>query len=109
MFRAMNAIRPGHLYELEQFERDLPELRQLIQFIEKEPVSPGSSELRTVRDGTTNEEVLRMLIDRISWLQARCACDENFQVLSCLNNALKLLEQRTADRLRRKVEGRQLE
>ena len=104
----MNVLRPGHKYELENFERSLSELNQVIQFIEKEPASPGSEELKTVNDGTTNEEVLRVLIDRIQSLQSKFPCRENAIVITKLEESLMWLEKRTSDRKARGVEGKQI-
>lgn len=101
----MKVLIPGHRYELANFEADLPELNQVLQFIQKEPVKPGSAELQTVHDGTTNEEVLRVLINRMQSLQAKFACRENTIVITKLEEALMWLEKRTADRKARGVEG----
>lgn len=101
----MKIQRPGHLYELENFEnKDQP--GQLLQFIEKMPVEKDSAELRTVKDGTTNEEVLRVLIDRLNTLQAKFPCRENAIVVTHLEFGLLWLEKRTAERKARGVEGK---
>jgi hypothetical protein len=78
---------------------------QILQFIEKEPIEPGSSTLRTVNDGTTNEDVLRVLIDRMQFLQNKFPCRENALVITKLEESLMWLEKRTADRQARNVEG----
>lgn len=64
----MKIIRTHHKYELENFE-DKTKPGQVLQFIEKEPATQGGTELITVSDGTTNEEVLLMLIrqDAKTW------------------------------------------
>lgn len=103
----MKVITDGHKYELENFEeKDQP--GQTIQFIEKAPVTKGSPELLTVNDGTTNEEVLRVLIDRLQTMQAKFPCRENAIVTTHLETALLWLEKRTADRKARGVEGKHL-
>lgn len=64
----MNIITPGHRYELPNFES--PENGgQIIQFIHKEPVDAGagSTVLETINDGTTNEALLEVLIDRMGF------------------------------------------
>lgn len=105
----MIVLTPGHKYELQLFENKGPyENPLIIQFIEKVPVSEGSTELRTVNDGTTNEEVLRMLIDRMQYLQGKFPCRENAIVITNLEESLMWLEKRTRDRLARGVEGKQL-
>ena len=95
----------GHAYELQNFENKDVE-GQIIQFIHKEPIVEGSSELRTVNDGTTNEEVLEVLIDRLSYLQSKFPCRENAIVITKLEESLMWLNKRTADRIKRNVEGK---
>jgi len=102
----MKVLIEGHRYELENFEQDIPELNQQLQFIHKEPLTIGKPELTTIADGTTNEEVLKVLINRIKYLQAKFACRENAIVLTKLEESLMWLEKRTADRKARGVEGR---
>lgn len=106
----MKVITEGHAYELDHFENyGFQELAvQKLQFIHKEPISPGSKELETVNDGTTNEEVLRVLIDRMNYLQEKFPCRENAIVITKLEESLMWLNKRTADRKARNVEGKQL-
>lgn len=92
---------PGHLYELEQFE--LGE-SQLVQFINKVP-SKEPGELITVDNGTTNEEVLEMLIDRMQYLISKVPSRESALALTKLEEALLWLNKRTANRKARGVEG----
>lgn len=97
----------GHRYELAYFE--CKEMTgQEIQFIHKIPTEEGSAILKTLHDGTTNEEVLAMLIDRMQYLQAKFPCRENAIVITKLEESLMWLNKRTADRLARGVEGKQL-
>ena len=104
----MKCTNPGHTYQLENFE-DKSKL-QILQFIEKkESFCAGDplahSEFRTVCDGTSNEEVLAMLIDRMYWLQTLASCRENAIVITKLEEALMWLNKRTANRVKRGVEG----
>lgn len=66
----MKTVTEGHKYELESFEGGPS---QTIQFIEKVK-SDEEGTFQTVNDGTTNEEVLAMLIDRVGSLQAKFPC-----------------------------------
>ena len=100
----MKVLTPGHRYLLDNFESN-ENPQNIIQFIQKEPVSEGSTELVTVSDGTTNEEVLRMLIDRIGSIQAKFPCRENAIVITKLEESLMWLNKRTEDRKSRNVEG----
>ena len=104
----MKVITTGHKYELDHFESyGLPGLPvQTLQFIEKIPVAEGAKELRTVNDGTTNEEVLRVLIDRLQYLNGKFPCRENAIVITKLEESLMWLNKRTTDRLARNVEGK---
>lgn len=103
-------IRPGHRYVLPNFGRkdDDTVIGQTIQFIEKQPAAPGSTELVTINDGTTNEDVLEVLIDRLKYLQEKFPCRENAIVITKLEESLMWLNKRTADRKARGVEGKQL-
>lgn len=98
----MTIVTTGHLYYLNNFEGPG---NQSIQFIEKKPESEGSTKLITVNDGTTNEEVLAMLIDRLNYLQAKFPCRENAIVITKLEESLMWLNKRTSDRKARNVEG----
>lgn len=100
------AIRPGHLYQLKNFENK--EEFQLLQFIEKEPKFQGANEMVTIHDGTTNEAVLEMLIDRCKGLYAKFPSDETAQAISHMQAALDLFELRTIRRIARGVEGKPL-
>lgn len=99
----MNTITKGHKYALKNFEHE--SASQIIQFIEKEPEGEG---LKTINDGTTNEEVLLMLIDRMQYLQGMFPCRENAIVITKLQESLMWLEERTKDRKKRGVEGKHI-
>ena len=101
----MKVIVEGHTYKLAHHGASgvdgLP--CEHLQFINKVKQEDGA--LVTVADGTTNEEVLRVLIDRMKYLQARMSCRENAIVITKLEESLMWLEKRTADRNARGVEG----
>ncbi len=102
----MIVVTPGHKYALAHHEGPGVEV---IQFIEKQPKALGAmGDLETACQGTTNEEVLRMLIDRMQSLQAKFPCRENAIVVTKLEESLMWLEKRTADRKARGVEGKHL-
>lgn len=117
----MKVLTEGHLYELENFEnKELP--GQKIQFIEKKSVTQmrldgqfmpdggdypeNLDELVTINDGTTNEEALSVLIDRLNLLNNKFPCKENAEAITHIETALLWLNKRTADRLARGVEGK---
>jgi hypothetical protein len=99
----MKILTPGHRYALANFEN--PIVGQVVQFIEKEPVEAGNFALKTVNDGTTNEEVLAMLIDRMGFLIAKVPSRESAIALTKLQEAKMWLEIRTVARKVRGVEG----
>lgn len=101
----MKVITEGHKYELDSFEGGTP---QTIQFIEKVPVAEGSTELKTVNDGTTNEEVLNVLLDRLNVLNKKFPCRENSIAITNLEQGLMWLNRRTDLRKQRGVEGKQI-
>jgi hypothetical protein len=103
----MEVIIPGHTYELPNFENK-NEAGQILQFIHKVPVSEGSTELETVSDGTTNEALIEVLVDRLNYLQEKFPCRENAIVITKLEESLMWLNKRTADRVKRNVEGKQI-
>jgi len=99
----MKITTTGHKYELSSFEGGPA---QSLQFIEKVPTAPDSKDLVTVHDGTTNEEVLKVLIDRLQYLNGKFPCRENAIVITKLEESLMWLNKRTADRSARSVEGK---
>lgn len=116
----MKVLREGHRYELENFE-DKSKPGQIIQFIEKVPVfapklnDAGITEplvptgkFQTLFDGTTNEDMIKVLIDRITYLNGKFPCQENEIAITKLDEALLSLEKRTRDRVARNVEGKNL-
>lgn len=103
----MQVLFEGHTYHLDNFDK-INEVGQTIQFIRKVPRHVGSTELETMEDGTTNEEVLAALVDRMKYLQAKFPCRENAIVITKLEESLMWLNKRTADRTARSVEGKQI-
>lgn len=99
----MKAISPGHRYELSNYEH--PANIQILRFIEKYPDAQDNTKLLLANDGTTNEEVLAMMIDRMQWLQKAFPCRENAIVITKLEESLMWLNKRTEERRARGVEG----
>lgn len=102
----MKIIEQGHIYELANFEGDE---HQKVTFIKKDikgdSTNRDTTNLETVYDGTTNGEVLTMMIDRMTYLQSKMPCRENALVITKLEEALMWLNKRTQDRIARNVEG----
>lgn len=102
----MKVLSEGHCYELDNFEKTIP--GQRIQFIEKKPTENDPTILKTINDGTTNEEVLAVLIDRLNFLNGKFPCRENAIAITHIETALLWLNKRTADRMARNVEGKNI-
>ena len=101
----MHILTPGYRYALVSFEGKSDP--QVIQFIEKASVKnpDGAATFTTIHDGTTNEEVAAMLINRIEFLNARHPCQENLDAIAAFTLGLSKLNARTANRKARGVEG----
>ena len=69
---------------------------------------PNAGTTVVPNDGTTNEEVLRVLVDRLNYLQAKFPCRENALAITKLEEAQHWLAHRTANRKARGVEGKQI-
>ncbi len=101
LFSFMGILEKGHKYALGYFEET--DTFQTIQFIQKEENPDGS--LSTVNNGTTNEEVLMVLIDRLQFLGSKLPSRENSLAITKLEEALMWLNKRTENRKERGVEG----
>ncbi len=105
----MKCLDDHHHYELDGFENPV-EGKQELRFVKKElagnPVEPG--ELALIHDGTTNEEVLKVLIHRMQGLYDKFPSPETYNAIRLCTTALSELVNRTIDRERRGVEGKHL-
>lgn len=109
----MKILKEGHKYWLPNFENEDVE-GQTIQFIEKVPRveinkhTQKPDELVTLNNGTTNEGVIEMLIDRLTYLQTKFPCKENACAITHLQEASFWLYERTRKRVKQGVEGKQI-
>lgn len=94
----MQVVEKGHEYLLQG--------GQQLLFINKKPKEEGGKELELVHDGTTNEELIDVLLDRLSYLDELMPCMENKQAIKSLTTAQDWLKRRTAEREARGVEGK---
>lgn len=100
----MKVIEPGHRYELQNFEDKAT--HQTLQFIHKEHVAgEPTGSLKTVTDGTTNEELLDVLLDRLRFLHKKLPSRESALAITKVEEALLWLLRRTQLRKERQVEG----
>lgn len=96
----MKPLVAGYRYQLQSLDGTN---QQVLQFIHKAP--NGVGEFLTVEDGTTNEEVLAVLIDRLEFLNAKMPGPENEQAIVYAKQCLAELNKRTQARIARGVEG----
>src|SRR5215469_15893791 len=109
----MQVVTPGHKYILNNLEDR--KSGQTLQFIEKKaeeskiktkagaPAAPPR--FVTVNDGTTNEEVLFMMLDRLQVLYNKLPSIQTLLAAHHVECAINLLQQRTKERMERGVEG----
>lgn len=90
----MEIIKEGIIYKLNNFSNR--EDYQVISFVEKIP-SDGSS-IERFQDGTTNEEVLYMLIDRLNYLNTKHYSIQNKIAKDALKTALNALKIRNKNK-----------
>jgi hypothetical protein len=86
----MKIVDPGHRYELAGGNR--------LVFLRK-----GDGKI--VQDGTTNEELLTVLIDRVTGAFQNLPCQESIRALYLLREALAAFQMRAARRVDANVEG----
>jgi hypothetical protein len=97
----MRIIEAGHHYELESYDIGNEEwVNDDITFMKRIGSHyPGNT--GEAHPGTNCQEVLRVLIDRVKYLDDQIACSENKDILDYLRHALLRFEQRAA-RIRQK-------
>ncbi|MGY2133641.1 Acb2/Tad1 domain-containing protein [Hymenobacter sp. HD11105] len=95
----MTTITPGHTYELKSLEGGQP---QTLQFIQKQMID---GQFVTVQDGTTNEEVIEALLDRLRVQSAKLPSRETALAITKFEEGLMWLELRSKNRQIRGVEG----
>lgn len=104
--KGFEVLDPGHSYKLFPHISGTGEAdSQTLNFIKKEPKEEGSTELVTVQEGTTNEAVIAVLIDRLESLHVRLPDTYTLDAISHLKSALSVLEKRAIDRKERGVLG----
>ncbi len=90
----MKIIEEGHIYKLDNSEKFEA---QEISFLKR-----VNGEI--IHDGTTNEEILEMLINRLQYLNKKLPCRENAIVITKLEESLMWLNKRTKIRVSQNVE-----
>ena len=91
----MRVIDPGHEYEVETYDNvgyRVPQYRRYMKRVG--PNYPGNDGVP--RAGTNCQEDLRVLIDRVRYLNGQHPCPENNAILDHLRQSLWLFELRAA-------------
>lgn len=96
----MKILDLGHKYEVAGFDGGAA---QTITFMKREgdgyPFNVGHY------GGTNCQELLRVLIDRVQYLDKQISCPENTAIINSLRTALLLFESRAAQRHERSMRG----
>lgn len=88
----MRVIDPGHHYVVDGYDDALH--AQPILFLKRVGENyPGNT---YAYGGTNCQELLRVLIDRVKYLDRQKPCNENVLILANLRSALRLFETRAA-------------
>lgn len=89
----MRVIDAGHAYELRHLDGDGA---SVLSFVKRE--GPGYPRNVGAHEGTTLQEVLRALIDRVQYLDGQIKDARNEEVIEHLRRAILSLEIRAAER-----------
>ena len=92
----MKVIEPGHMYEVSIFDGPQNYWNK-IRFFKRVGEGYPGNELPP-HDGTNCQEILRVLINRVKYLNKQIPCGENSMIISLLRMCLYLFEQRAARR-----------
>lgn len=92
----MKAISPGHIYDLDILDNEEPrsKLIQMLTF----RCSAKIHGPNRAHPGVTCQEVLRVLIDRVKYLEAEKPHEVNENIINALRIALMLFEKRALER-----------
>ena len=101
----IHVVDAGHKYKLKNvFSEETQTITQTIQFTKK-TFDEKTGEQNSQIDGTTDEAVLQMMINRMQVLNEKFPSEENATCIKHLEAALAALYARTEDREKRGVEG----
>jgi hypothetical protein len=98
----MKVIDPGHYYELNVLDGDLP-LPAYLRFVKRE--GPGYPGNKGQYPGTTCQEVLRACVDRLEYVNKQQPSHYTQEARSLIKDAIYNLEMRAAERHGRPYPG----
>ena len=111
----MKCTDPGHVYALAQgnrlrfLKKELVPVARLLSGnpdTEDLSINPPDATVLITEPGTTNEEVLEVLLDRTRHLNGLFPCPENETAIAGMQQALDAFNARTAKRQTQGVEGK---
>ncbi len=82
----MKTVVPGYIYELASHKPN--GVAQVLEFVHKSATAAGDHTLQEVEDGTTTEEVIMVLMDRLTFLNAKLPSAHNSRAIFHLRRAL---------------------
>lgn len=91
----MKVVEPGHVYELQNVDGDGT---QTIRFVRRRDDEALVLTEDKRSEGVLFQEVTRVLIDRINYLNAEAPCPENVEIMEALRRVIQLGEVRAARR-----------
>ena len=91
----MKVIDQGHKYEVDVYDGEPGQTEIRTYMKRKGPKYPGN---KSQYPGTNCQEDLRVLIDRVEYLQKQDQCPHNLAIIEYLRRALWLFEDRAARR-----------
>lgn len=91
----MRVVEAGHVYELQNV--DGPH-SQVVRFVRRRDDEAALLPEDQRSEGVLFQEVTRMLLDRINYLNAEAPCAENVEITECLRRVIQLGEVRAARR-----------
>lgn len=97
----MNIIEEGYIYELENFDKK--SFPQRINFVKK---TKGEEVTKILVDGTINEELVKVVIDRLDFLNKQHYSRENVLAMEKLKESLYWMTERyvTKKKIRTKIQ-----
>ncbi len=91
----MRVIDPGHVYDLQVLDSEVPTLERLV-FVKREGDKfPGNVGHHS---GTNCQEVLRAIHDRLNYVNNQIPDPRNVEAVGLLERVIYLLEERAAER-----------
>lgn len=102
----MRPLNDGYTYKLDSTDGGRG---QTLQFVEKWIQDAASKDMKVAADGTTTEDVLRVIIHRLTTLNKELPSTFNLMAIDNCEKALDCLNRRTEDRGLRGVRGKFIE